>query len=795
MLFNSVCYAQRIDQLGKAKPVTITGGISTNSIFYNGTANRDPFTYFLNGNVNANLYGLYNIPISFAYTNQKFSFNDPSFKINRLSLHPSYKWIATHIGDVSMSFSPYTLNGHQFTGFGFDLTPNGPFKISAMYGRLIRNREYNINEPEVDPSYKRMGYGLKTSFEKTNYAIGLTVFKAKDQLNSLDIPFPDDIGITPKENLVISVDGKIKIFNKGNIRVEYANSTLTNDLRTDKINSNNLLSSLFDNRVSTTYHNAYKADFSYTVGKGSLGVGYERVDPQYQTLGAYYFNNDLENITVKLNQTLFNNKLNVTVNTGLQRDDLEKQKQSELSRLVTAINLSLKASDKLTVNGSYSNFRAHTQIKDQFDYINEVRPFDNLDTLNFTQISQNANLNLNYSVSQKKEKRQSVNINLSYQNTSEVQDGFLVDVNSNESQFFNGNMAYNIAFLEQNLSITGAFNSTYNTISINKTITLGPTLAVTKQFFDKKMRTTLSSSYNTTTTDGEQQGNVLNFRIGGSYRYKENHNFNLNIIQLFRNSITQNNVNDFTATLGYSYNFSNRKKKRKPNKIIKTEVKKNPVILEKLIRINYKGYHFTGTPFIITKQLDTLHKNTGLTYIDKTLQNNLNESLKKIKASEKDDIKVYKENVHNFIDTFSEITTSLKVYKKEITVAIRELAIDILQVHNELEKRYIETKGEFNKITERDENYVVKKKAHDEVKQLFIHHSWILKQLQKPEIQVLKGLHIFEGSMLSEVTEMRAKGINEAQIAAQIKLALIAYYDEQATKYASEKDIYILKMD
>ena len=797
-LFSSTCYAQRIDQLGKAKPITISGGLSANTIFYDGNANRDPFTYFLNGTINVNLYGLYNIPVSFAYTNQKFSFNEPSFKINRLSIHPSYKWVATHIGDVAMSFSPYTLNGHQFTGFGVDLTPNGPFKISAMYGRLIRNREYNIDEPQVDPTYKRMGYGTKIGFEKSNYGLGLTIFKAKDVLNSLDLSFPADLGISPKENLVVSVDGRVKLFEKANIRLEYANSALTNNLNTEKSESNKLLSSIFDNKISTTYHNAFKADFTYIVGKGSLGVGYERVDPQYQTLGAYYFNNDLENITVKLNQTLFNNKLNVNINTGLQRDDLDKKKQSQLSRLVTAISLNLKANERLTLNGSYSNFRAHTQIKDQFDYINEVRPYDNLDTLNFTQISQNANFNVNYSLSQKKEKRQSINVNLSYQNTAEKQDGFLVDVNANDSQFFNGNMAYNLTLTERNLSITGAFNSTYNTISVNKTITLGPTLAIAKLFFDKKMRTSFSSSYNFTSTDGNRQGDVLNFRLGGSYRYKENHNLNLNIIQLFRNSTTQTNVNDFTATLGYSYTFNNRKKKRKPGKIIKEEkeVKKlNTKTLQKLIRISHKGYRFEGTPQLISQQLDTLFYKTELTYIDQLKQKNLNESLKRVKAAEKEDTKTYKKSVYTYLDEFDKLSSSLKIYRKEIKVVIRDLATDISQAHNELEKEYIEAKGEFNKVNEINEDFLAKKKIHYQTKQIFIHHSWILKQLQKPEAEVLKNLHIFKGSMLSEVNKMRDKGINEDQISAQIKLALIAFYDEQATKHATENDIKLLNMD
>ena len=797
-LLSSIAYSQRLDNLGKAKPVTISGGFSANSIFYDGTANRDAFTYFLNGSINVNLYGLYNIPVSFAYTNQQFAFNEPSFKINRLSIHPSYKWVATHIGDVSMSFSPYTLSGHQFTGFGIDLTPNSPFKVSAMYGRLIRKREFNLNEPQVEPSYKRMGYGIKTAYEKSNYKLGIIAFKAKDELNSLNIAVPDDLGIAPKENLVLSLEGGIKILKKGNIDIEYASSALTNDIRSEKISSNKVLATLFDNRISTSYHNAFKTNLTYIVGKGSLGVGYERVDPQYQTLGAYYFNNDLENITAKVSQTLFNNKLNININTGLQRDDLKKQKQSKLSRLVSAINLNLRASEKLTVSGSYSNFRAFTQIKNQFDYINEVRPYDNLDTLNFTQISQNANLNFNYNFSQQKKKRQAININLSYQNTAEKQDGFLVDINTNDSQFFNGNAAYSLTLSEKKLSITGAFNSTYNTISSIKTLTMGPTLAIAKYYFDKKMRTSFSSSYNTTSTDGLKQGDVLNFRLGGSYRYKENHNFNLNIIQLYRNSETLAGINDFTATFGYNYTFNNRKKKRKTTEIINEEKKEETKTVdttEKLIKISHKGYRYEGTPSEITKQLATLYNTDDLTFLDKTVQDNISERFKVVQDSEKGEIKKYKESVYTFIDAFDNTSKSLNVYKKEVTIVLNELSLNIAQAHNEFQKQYIESKGEFNKLIESDPNYNDKKATFENAKKIFMHHSWILTQLQKPIAEIKKGLHIFRGSMLNEVTQMRANGKSESQIASQIKLALIAFYDEEASKKATENDIKIIDLD
>ena len=166
--------AQDLTQIGKASLFSYSGGISANTIFYEGTGLRDPFTYVVNGNVNFNISGIYNIPVSFAYSNQNFTTNQP-FQFNRLSLHPSYKWITAHIGDVSMSFSPYTLSGHQFTGLGVDLTPRGKFKISAMYGRFIKPVEYESTIPENIPTYKRIGYGLKTQYELNKGSVGLIV--------------------------------------------------------------------------------------------------------------------------------------------------------------------------------------------------------------------------------------------------------------------------------------------------------------------------------------------------------------------------------------------------------------------------------------------------------------------------------------------------------------------------------------------------------------------------------------------------------------------------------------------
>src|ERR1041384_8476140 len=102
-------YAQQVDIDGlkdvfKAKPVKFNGGISAGSMYYNGSGNtgRQPFTWYLQGNANANILGKVNLPFSFNFTNTGQGFSYPVMP-NRLSLHPTYKWISGHIGDVSMS--------------------------------------------------------------------------------------------------------------------------------------------------------------------------------------------------------------------------------------------------------------------------------------------------------------------------------------------------------------------------------------------------------------------------------------------------------------------------------------------------------------------------------------------------------------------------------------------------------------------------------------------------------------------------------------------------------------------
>ena len=233
-------YSQDLENIGsktvdklKNSPLKINGGIAANSVFYNsnGRSSREPFTYFLQGNLNIG-WLTFKIPLSYSFSNQGSQLGyDTPFKFNRVSISPKYKWVQAHLGDVAMTFSPYTLNGHQFTGGGVELTPEGAFSISAMYGRLLKATE-DDGQQQTLPAFKRLGYGAKAGWEEETYKVGIIGFYAKDNINSIAL-VPDDKNISPKENLVISLDGEVTIAENYVLKAEYASTAITQDLRAD----------------------------------------------------------------------------------------------------------------------------------------------------------------------------------------------------------------------------------------------------------------------------------------------------------------------------------------------------------------------------------------------------------------------------------------------------------------------------------------------------------------------------------------------------------------------------------
>ena len=579
-------FAQNIDiaTLSKGQAFKLSGGVSSNFIYFD--TNRPdnallPFTYFFQGNLNFGFYQ-FNMPVSYSYSNQgdNFTYRIP-FNFNRLSLHPKYRWITAHIGDVSMNFSPYTLNGHQFTGGGLELNLSGGIKFGVMAGRLLKATEDDNNIHSI-PAFNRMGYGSKIGYEKDGYQIAITGFYAKDNISSLRV-IPEEKNVLPKENLALSIEGKIKILKDLQLKVEYASSAVTQDLRAsaNPTNKQGLSGLLFDAKNSTEYYTAFKSGINYKIEKTMVSLAYERIDPGYQTLGAYYFNNDLENITLNASKPMFNNKLNLTFNIGYQKDNLNFSKLLSTNRMVGAINLRLQASEKLTITGNYSNFSTYTnKILNKLNNINNINTTpDEIRKLDYKQLSQNANFNANLILSQNKKKNQSININYSLASTINEQGGIIAP--EQENNFHNLISSYNIGFPEKKLNITGSFNYIYNDMGISDGSGWGGVISLGKRFFDNKLNTSVATGYNNNNTNGTNT-NIINLRMRLALIMNK-HQFNLNAINLIKNTENQANINELRINFGYTYSFdvlNNKKNAESKRKNIK-KPKQNKIPTEK----------------------------------------------------------------------------------------------------------------------------------------------------------------------------------------------------------------------
>lgn len=546
----------RVEELanlfGKGKPLKLSGGFSANSVVNagNGATGRDPWAYYLNGNVNLNIYGQVNLPFSFNLTNSGSSYKLPSSP-NRLSIHPSYKWVTGHIGDISMSFSPYTLNGHIFTGAGVELSPDG-WEVAAMYGRFQKAVEYDEAQLAFLPTYKRMGYGFKAARINEKYQIAINLFGAKDNISSLLLP-PDSLGVTPMENLAGSVSFMYKPVKFIEVSGEYGLSMLTTDMRSADDDMSGIVGLWPGSNMSSVVYHAFKAQLSYVGETNRFGVGYERIDPGYRTLGAYYFTNDIENITVNAYQSFWENKMSVSLSVGYEHDDLKKSKVSASSRVVASGNITAAFSEKVNANLSYTNFQTYTNVRSNFELINQENNLDRLDTLNFVQLSQSANLNLNIITRKNELQVHNLNINISYQDAANKQGGIYHP--GSVTEMINAGTSYSWTFLKSGVSLNGALNFNNSKIVNGNTFTWGPTIGASSRLLKKKVNLAGALSYNTGSLEGRKQNEVFMCRINSSYSPIQRHSITLAYNFQWRSALNRPTTNNSLATIGYACSF------------------------------------------------------------------------------------------------------------------------------------------------------------------------------------------------------------------------------------------------
>jgi len=266
-----------------------------------------------------------------------------------------------------MTFSPYTLSGHSFLGAGAELSP-GNWRFAVMAGRLKKAIEYNpLEHPNREPAYRRMGYAVKAGYEQGANAISFTVFTAKDDQNSIR-----PSSLQPQSNVATSISGRTTLFSVITLDAEYSLSVLNSDTRIYTVTADSLghfmsPSGLLEQTAAVRTFGAINAAIGYSASFWGIQFRYERVAPDYKTLGAYFFNNDMENYTLAPNLRLLEGKLTIAANAGIQRNNLNRDREATSRRFAGSGTVSYAPNEKINLSASYSNFSAFTRNRPQLD--------------------------------------------------------------------------------------------------------------------------------------------------------------------------------------------------------------------------------------------------------------------------------------------------------------------------------------------------------------------------------------------------------------------------------------------
>ncbi|HWB28014.1 MAG TPA: hypothetical protein VG738_21220 [Chitinophagaceae bacterium] len=552
-LLHNFCAAQDISSLAKQKPFAISGAVQLRGVYYTASgipANRSPYSYIFSGNPTFSIYGL-SVPLNFTVSEQERSFRQP---FNQFGISPHYKWITVHLGYRSVVFSPYTLAGYTMLGAGVELNP-GKFRFGFMYGKLASATTLDTTTQSLVPfSFSRKAYAVRIGVGTDRTYFDISYLKAKDDDASVPYKTYDSFfSITPAANTVIGVSTRVSFFRKLYIQGNIAGSIYTRD-----INSPITLDS-FDNSLfklakkfaivnaSTEFNIAADAAIGYKATSWGVKVQYNRIDPDFQSMGAYFFNNDLESYTVAPNFRLFKNKLRFSGSIGFQHDNVKNQKQATSNKTIGTANLSVDFTSKFGVDVNYSNFSNNQQP-------NTIRFAD---SLKIAQTTQNMSVSPRYIFTNTKSSHAiiaSVNLmKLNDFNNYFAQNA--ISRNINFSQYF---INYTYGIIASQLSLSLNISSTKMDAAGTTDNNKGGTLSITKSLFKSVLSVNGSAGY---FFDKRNDGtsNIVNLSSNIQYTFLKKHG--LNFLFYYTNNKPKNisavlpGFNETRAELGYQYNF------------------------------------------------------------------------------------------------------------------------------------------------------------------------------------------------------------------------------------------------
>ena len=511
-------------------------------------ARQKPFSFILTANATISLYS-FDLPFSFSISDKQTSYSQP---FNQFGMSPHWKWITVHGGYRNLTFSSFTMAGHTFLGGGVELSP-GLFRFGFLYGRFDRKTTENqLYQNDSLPGFARRGFAVKVGVGTENNFFDLILLRVRDDSTSLHQADTSSIR-TPEQNVVMGINGHFTFYKKLIWEVEAAMSLYTTNLGAaplSDVENNATLHSLnkfLGINQSSEYYSAIRSSLQYRAKLWSLKLEYRRIDPKYQSMGAYFFNNDMQNITITPAISFWKRKIALSGSVGLQSDNLRGTKLATSVRTIGSANVSFNPLSTFGLDANYSNYSISQR--------NGRLPLS--DTTRVHQVTQNISVSprllfANTSLSHM------IMLNYNYSNFNDQN-----KITSQYSAFTcqTAQLNYSLGLVKSRWSLLGGVTYSKTTSFTSDVTGVGGTIGVSKNLLKDKISLSWSNSL-LHTSSPSPGGWVYNSTIISSYTINSHNSLRFNIYYTGNFSgataiapTIAPTYNEFKGDLSYVYTF------------------------------------------------------------------------------------------------------------------------------------------------------------------------------------------------------------------------------------------------
>lgn len=524
--------------------VSLSGSLSAEMRFYTISPlpdRRDPFSARLFGAPVVKVGDL-SIPIQFLLGDYQVPYRQ---SFNKLGASTSFGWGKVHVGHRTVSLSPLAWGNHNFLGGGIELTP-GKLRLGVVAGRLKRAIEPDSTTMTTiyRPAYARKGMGVKLGYGTANSYIDLIYLQAEDDTASATFD-PIAENVRPAANTVVAVSIQKEIDKSWQFKFDAGMSGWTDDKNAPENTGNDrflskIMTMFMQTHNSTHYAAALQSSLEYKKPTYSAKLQFDRIDPQYKTMGAYYFHDDIQRIRLSGSLRLLKNKLNIIPEIGWQTTNLAKNGSNSDARTIGGLRASYRHGSRWFFSAYSSNF--------QSKITQQTGPLT--DSILIHQANRNLGGSISYKVPRGKQ-TDMLNISATYLGSTDK----TMDTANNILSNLTARATYRFFIEKIKLYLTpGLIYSNYQAPFFSST-RIQPNVYVNKVMFGNKLRAGYNLGLIFASVNGAAAVTVLRNTLDLNVLASQKHQLAFRLMQLITFPATKGapNVNELQGSIRYTY--------------------------------------------------------------------------------------------------------------------------------------------------------------------------------------------------------------------------------------------------